>query len=380
VTAARTDSGAPAPAAAPPPSGADIGPAPAVVDLARILVVDDEAPIAAALARFLRTRGYETETAASGDAALALLADRPCAAALCDVRMPGMSGVEFVSLALALDADLAVLMLTGVNDAPTATDALARGAVDYLLKPVELTDLQRAIERALHKRGLLIEQRRVEALIGEEVIARTAALMEEQRTLRDVAVGTVQTLINAMEAKDIYLRGHSERIGELAASVADELGLDADAVESVRIAGRLHDVGKIGIREAVLNKPGALTVEEFEHVKDHVRIGVAILAPLTHIADAVTHVHDHHEHWDGSGYPDGKAGSAISIGGRILAAADAFDALTSHRAYRAPQAPIVVVEYLRQHVGSLLDPRIYDALRAVVLARKSIADLFIEDI
>jgi response regulator RpfG family c-di-GMP phosphodiesterase len=379
MTAARTNSGAPAPAAT-PPTVPDIGLAQPVVDLARILVVDDEAAIAAALARFLRTRGYETETAASGDEALAMLAERPCAAALCDVRMPGMSGVEFVSLALELDADLAVLMLTGVNDAPTATDALARGAVDYLLKPVELTDLQRAIERALHKRGLLIERRRVEALIAEEVIARTAALVDEQRALRDVAVGTVETLINAMEAKDIYLRGHSERIGELAASVADELGLDADAVESVRIAGRLHDVGKIGIRESVLNKPGALTVEEFAHVKDHVRIGVAILAPLTHIADAVTHVHDHHEHWDGTGYPDGKAGSAISIGGRILAAADAFDALTSHRAYRAPQPPIVVVEYLRQHVGSLLDPRIYDALRAVVLARKTIADLFIEDI
>jgi len=356
------------------------GPPAPGVDAARILVIDDEAPIAAALARFLRSRGYETETAASAEAALAILAFRPFAAALCDVRMPGMSGVELVSRALALDGDLAVLMLTGVNDAPTATDALSRGAVDYLLKPVELTDLQRAIERALHKRGLEIERRRVDAVIREEVAARTADLMAEQRALRDVSVGTVQALINAMEAKDIYLKGHSERIAELAASIADDLGLDADTVESVRIAGRLHDVGKIGIREAVLNKPGALTVEEFAHVKDHVRIGVAILAPLTHIADAVTHVHDHHEHWDGSGYPDGKTGDAISIGGRILAAADAFDALTSHRAYRAPQPPIEVVEYLRQHVDSLLDPRVYDALRAVILARKSIADLFIEDV
>jgi putative two-component system response regulator len=339
----------------------------------RVLVVDDEAPVCSAISRFLRTRGYEVETALSGDLALERLEIETFALVLCDVRMPGLSGVEVISRALALDESLAVMMLTGVNDAPTATDALSRGALDYLLKPVELTDLEQAIERALHKRGLLIERRNVERMIREEVATRTAELVEEQRVLREVSIGTVQALINAMEAKDIYLRGHSERIAELGASMAEELGLDPDTVENVRVAGRLHDVGKIGIREAVLNKPGPLTAEEYEHVKEHVRIGVEILRPLTQVSGALLFVEDHHEHWDGHGYPAAKAGEAISIGGRILAAADAFDALISWRAYREPRPPRDVVEYLRTHVGALLDPRVYEALRTVVLGRKTLS-------
>lgn len=349
----------------------------------RMLVVDDEAPIASAIARFLRSQGYDVETAGTGEDALSLVREatveqRPFALALCDVRMPGLSGVEVVSRALTVDADLAVMMLTGVNDAPTATDALSRGALDYLLKPVELTDLQQAIERALQKRELLIERRNVERTILREVALRTAELEAEQAALREVSLGTVQALINAMEAKDIYLRGHSERIAELGASIADELGLDADTVENIRIAGRLHDVGKIGIREAVLNKPGPLTPDEYEHVKDHVRISVEILAPLQHVAGSLQFVQDHHEHWDGRGYPNGKLGPDISIGGRILAAADAFDALTSHRAYRQPTPPRETLEYLRSHVGTLLDPRVYDALCTVVLGRKTLS--FIDDL
>jgi putative two-component system response regulator len=350
----------------------------AVEGRTRVLVVDDEALIVQAIARFLRTRGYDVETALSGDAALERLEVESFALMLLDVRMPGLSGVEVVSKALAVDEDVAVMMLTGVNDAPTATDALSRGALDYLLKPVELTDLEQAIERALHKRGLLIERRNVERMIREEVATRTAELVEEQRVLRELSLGTVQALINAMEAKDIYLRGHSERIAELGASIANQLGLDPDTVENVRVAGRLHDVGKIGIRESVLNKPGPLTAEEYEHVKEHVRIGVEILGPLTHVAGALRYVEDHHEHWDGHGYPVGKAGEQISIGGRILAAADAFDALISRRAYREPKPPRDVVEYLRTHVGSLLDPRVYEAMRTVVLGRKTLS--FIDEL
>jgi putative two-component system response regulator len=344
----------------------------------RVLVVDDEALIVQAVARFLRTRGYDVETALSGDAALERLEVESFTLMLLDVRMPGLSGVEVVSRALAVDEDVGVMMLTAVNDAPTATDALSRGALDYLLKPVDLTDLEQAIERALHKRGLLIERRNVERMIREEVATRTAELVEEQRVLRELSLGTVQALINAMEAKDIYLRGHSERIAELGASIANELGLDPDAVENVRVAGRLHDVGKIGIRESILNKPGPLTAEEYEHVKEHVRIGVEILRPLTHVAGSLLYVEDHHEHWDGHGYPVGKAGEQISIGGRILAAADAFDALISRRAYREPKPPRDVVEYLRTHVGSLLDPRVYEAMRTVVLERKTLS--FIDEL
>ena len=338
----------------------------------RVLVVDDEESIRRALGKFLRTRGFDVVTAESGDEALLQLGQQGFVLMLCDVRMPGLSGVEVVPRALQLDSELAIMMLTAVNDAPTATESLSQGAMDYLMKPVELADLELAIERALHKRALLIEQRRVERMIREEVAQRTLELEREKEALRDLTVSVAETLINAMEVKDVYLRGHSQRVAELAASLAEELGMSADAVEQVRLAGRLHDVGKIGTREAVLNKPGALTPEEFEHVKEHVRIGMEILAPLKHLGEALTYVRDHHEHWDGTGYPHGLNGVNISVGGRILAAADAFDALTSQRAYREPMDPGTTIKFLEGHVGRLLDPEVYAALCRVVSRRKTL--------
>jgi len=346
----------------------------------RLLVVDDEETIRLALAKFLRSRGYEVQTADSGPAALEALAGTKFVLMLCDVRMPEMSGVDVVPRALAVDPELAVMMLTAVNDAPTATDALSRGAMDYLMKPIELPDLEAAVSRALHKRELSIEQRRVEQMIREEVALRTEQLEREKYALRSLTVSIAETLVNAMEAKDVYLRGHSARVADLGASIAHEMGLDDDTVEQIRLAGRLHDVGKIGIRESILNKPDRLTPEEFEHVKSHVKIGMEILAPLRHIGEALTYVHDHHEHWDGGGYPRGLKGDRISIGGRVLCAADAFDALTSKRAYRDPMTPAQTIEYLAGQTGKLLAGDVYLALKQVVLGRKSLALTFIDDV
>jgi putative nucleotidyltransferase with HDIG domain len=343
----------------------------------RLLIVDDEETIRLAIGKFLRSRGYEVHAAESGSAALEQLERQRFLLMLCDVRMPGMSGVEVVPRATESDPDLAILMLTAVNDAPTATEALSRGAMDYLMKPIELTDLEKAVQRALHKRDLRIEQRRVEQMIREEVALRTAELEREKAALRSMTVGVAETLINAMEAKDVYLRGHSQRVAELSASMAEVLGLDEDTVEAVRLAGRLHDVGKIGIREEILNKPGKLTPEEYDHIKDHVRIGMEILSPLRHIGLSLQFVQDHHEHWDGGGYPRGIAGERISIGGRILAAADAFDAVTSKRAYREPMGQQETIAYLADYTGALLDPRVYAALIEVVGRRQSL--VYIDD-
>lgn len=343
----------------------------------RLLIVDDEDSLRLALARFLATRGYQVEAASSGSAALSVLEHERFVLMLCDVRMPGMTGLDVLPQALASDPDLAVVMLTAVNDAPTATEALSRGAYDYLVKPVELPALAGAVERALHRRTLVLEQRRVEQMIRDEVAARTKELEHEKQSLRVLTVNVAEALINAMEAKDPYMRGHSRRVSELAATVADAMGLDPDVVEAIRLAGRLHDVGKIGIREEVLNKPARLTPEEYEHVKEHVRIGMEILAPLGHLGVVLDYIHDHHEHYDGSGYPRGLAGEAISLGGRILAAADTFDALTSKRAYREPLSARETIEYLAQYDGTLLDPSVYDVLRRVVLRRRTL--VFIDD-
>jgi putative two-component system response regulator len=337
----------------------------------RILVVEDEEAVRGAFQRFLQSRGYDVRVVDTAEAGLQALAAERFTVALFDIHLPGMTGIEAVPAALTTDPELAVIMLTAVDDAMTATAAIGHGALDYLVKPIELADLETALKRALHKRSLQIEQQRVERLIREEVVLRTAELEKEKQALRELTMNIARSLINAMEAKDLYLRGHSHRVAELGASVAEELGLDADMVEHVRLAGQLHDVGKIGIRESVLNKPDKLTAQEFEHVKDHVRMGMEILAPLTHLERVLSFVHDHHEHWDGSGYPRGLKGDAITIGGRILAAADAFDAVTSRRAYREALSQRAAVEYLQAHVGTLLDPRVYAALRSVVERRRA---------
>jgi response regulator RpfG family c-di-GMP phosphodiesterase len=337
--------------------------------MTKILIVDDEETIRLALRKFLRSRGYEVEIAGSGDQALEILDQQSFSLMLCDVRMPGMTGVQVVPQARARDRDLAIIMLTAVNDAATATETLSSGATDYLMKPVELADLQQAVDRALHKRGELIEQRRLDKLIREEVALRTAELEREKESLRLMSISIAETLINAMEAKDLYLRGHSQRVAELAGQLAEEMGLEERICEDLRVAGRLHDVGKIGIREAILNKPGSLTPEEFEHVKQHVKIGLDILAPLFHIREPLKYVEHHHEHWDGAGYPLGLVGEAIPLGARILCAADTFDALTSKRAYREPLEPLAALEHLRVDVGKHFDPCVYDALVSVVTRR-----------
>ena len=339
--------------------------------MTRILIVDDEETIRLALRKFLRSRGYEVEIADSGDQALQILSKESFSLMLCDVRMPGMTGVQVVPLAMARDPYLAIIMLTAVNDAATATEVLASGASDYLMKPVELADLQQAVDRALNKRATLIERRRLDTLIREEVALRTAELEREKESLRLMTVSIAETLINAMEAKDLYLRGHSQRVAELAGALGEEMGLDAGTIEDLRAAGRLHDVGKIGIRESILNKPDRLTNEEFEHVKRHVQIGLDILAPLFHIKTPLKFVEHHHERWDGAGYPHGLAGEDIPLGARILCAADTFDALTSKRAYRDPMAPNAALEHLSVDAGKHFDPDVYDALVRVVRRRST---------
>ena len=336
----------------------------------RVLVVDDEETIRGAISKFLRARGYDVRAADSGEGAVAILQRERFDAMICDVRMPGMAGTEVVPKAIELRPGIAILMLTAVNDAPTATEALANGAMDYLMKPIELADLASAVDRALHKRALEVQQRNVERLIREEVALGTEELRREQQALAEISVGVVRALVNAQEAKDVFLRGHSQRVAASAAAIAAAMLLSDDEVEGLRQAGQLHDVGKIGVPEALLNKPGPLSKEEYARVQDHVRVGIEILTPLSLARPVMDAIQDHRERWDGQGYPRRLAKEQISIGGRILAAADAWDALTSRRAYREPLGPHEAIALLEAEVGAMFDPTVFGALKRVVTQRK----------
>jgi putative two-component system response regulator len=350
-----------------------IAPIPAPDDatvVARVLVVDDESTIRTALARFLRMRGFHSVPVASGAAALEAMQQQHFEVMVCDVRMPGMTGLELIAPALAREPDLAIVMLSAVNDAVTASTALSRGAANYLVKPIELTDLHRAVMDALARRESTIEHRRSEQQ-AQGAMARVLREADNDRTsLRSLTVEVAHSLISAIETKTSFLSGHSERVSELAKNIAVQLGLDEATVEAVRIAGLLHDVGTAGISEQVLGKAGALTPSEMAHVQQHVRIGMEILSPLRYLGRALDYVCDHHEHFDGRGYPRGVSGEAISLGGRILAAADSFDALTSPRPYREPISAAAAVVQLEGHSGTLLDPAVLDGLRLVIARRE----------
>ncbi len=340
-----------------------------------VLVVDDEEPIRNALRKFLRQQQFEVYAAGSGDEALQQLRLHKVSLMLSDIRMPGTSGVDLVPQALEIEPDLAILMLTAVNDATSAALCMQRGAMDYLTKPIELADLGRAVQRALKRREMLLESHELNQWLKEEVTTRTAELQRERHRLERVSTATLEALVNALEAKDPYLRGHSARVADFSANIAAELQLPEEEVERVRMAGRLHDPGKIGTREGVTNKEGPLTPEEFEHVKQHVIIGAQILAPLTHLGDVVSMVRTHHERWDGTGYPDGLRGEEIPVGGRVIAAAEVFDALTTSRPYQDKMTPEQAIERLADLSGTVLDPKVFDALTRIVGRRQTLVFL-----
>ena len=277
-----------------------------------VLVVDDEEPIRNALRKFLKQQQFEVYAAGSADEALQQLRLHKITLMLSDIRMPGTSGVDLVPQAIEIEPDLAILMLTAVNDATSAALCMQRGAMDYLTKPIELADLGRAVQRAIRRREMLLENRHLNQWLKEEVTTRTAELHRQQHRMERISTATLEALVNALEAKDPYLRGHSARVADLSANIATELGLNEEEVDRVRMAGRLHDLGKIGTRDAVVNKEGPLT-EEFEHVKQHHRRR----SRAPHLGDVVSMVKSHHEARGGTGYPDDLRREEIPLGGRI---------------------------------------------------------------
>lgn len=342
-----------------------------------LLVVDDEEPIRNALRRFLLQQGYEVATAASGEEALGILQRQRITGMLLDVNMPGINGVELVPQIIEQEPSIAILMLTAVNDATSAALCMQRGAFDYLIKPIDLGHLGRAIHHALQRRHTYLESQQINQWLKDEVTARVAERKLEQANQERLSVATLEALVNALEAKDPYLRGHSARVADLSATVAAQLGATDEQIEAVRTGGRLHDIGKIGIREEVLNKQGPLTEAEYEHVKQHVTVGSQILAPLVHLKDVISFVRSHHERWDGKGYPDRLAGEAIPLGARIIGAVEIYDAMTTARPYQEKMSAEAAVERMRELVGTVIDPAVHRGLEAAVAQRQAL--VFLDD-
>jgi response regulator RpfG family c-di-GMP phosphodiesterase len=323
-----------------------------------ILVVDDEPAVRESLARGLWAKGHSCATAADATEALERLAQARYAVLLCDIRMPGMDGMELLRQALARDPDMEVIMVTAMAGIDTALTAIRQGAYDYLTKPFRLEEVELAVKRALEHRRLRLENR-----VHVEHLEKMVALRTTQ--VQELAINVITSLGLALEAKDPWTHDHSRRVGDLAMHLGQQLGLDESRCKALRLAGTLHDLGKIGVNEAVLLKPGRLTPEEYIHIKLHPELGARILSPLPELAPIIPFIRHHHERWDGSGYPDGLVGEAIPHGARILAVADVYVAMRENRPYRAGMAKERVLKEMRLGAQRLFDVHSIGALLAL---------------
>src|SRR5215218_4653929 len=314
------------------------------------VVADDEAHLRRVLVRLMESEGFICHEAANGRIALDLLSRVPATLLLTDLHMPELDGMGLLREARGLHPNAAVIMITAVADVATAVSALAVGAMDYLTKPFHLDEVRARVRQALEKRRLILENRGYQ----QSLEARVA---EQAHRLEAFFLASIQSLADALEVKDTYTHGHSLRVSRYSVAIAQAIGMSADALREIEIGGRVHDIGKIGVREAVLNKPGPLTDVEYDHIMTHPIVGWRILSPLLgDMPMALNIVRWHHEKYDGSGMPDGMSGDAIPLEARIAAVADTFDAMTSVRPYR-PGVPLQdTLAELRRCSSAQFDP------------------------
>jgi len=323
---------------------------------ASILVVDDEDFVREIICRKLGGSGFECDSAPSAEDALAKIAQNDYDCVLSDIHMPGMSGVDLLRQIKLQNQDLAVILITGAPDIDAALKAMRLGAYDHLSKPLNLAALEMTVDRALEKKRLVEENREYQQNLESMVKERTKQLSAANEDLHRLFTGSIKALAQALEAKDEYTQGHSARVAEESVNIARYLSLSDTEVRRMWLAGYLHDIGKIGIKETILNKPGKLDEEEWDLIQQHPVVAGRILGPIPELSDVIDIIVHHHERYDGTGYPDGLEGNSIPLGARILAVADTYDALTSRRPYRDPLALEEAYRILGEAAGTYLDP------------------------
>jgi putative nucleotidyltransferase with HDIG domain len=324
----------------------------------KILVVDDEPAIRGVLTQFLRQERYECISTENGTAALDVLETESVPVVLLDMLMPGLDGIPLLQEVKKRKPLTEVIVVTGFADVAKAVEAMRLGASDYVLKPFDLSTVSNSIERALKSRQRLLESKEYHDRLEEKIREKTSELVEKNLRLRLIMLNTVQSLVHTLEAKDKCTEGHSKRVAILATLLAKRLGFSDQNVEKLRLAGILHDIGKIGIREACLNKPGRLSDDEYCEVKAHPLISERILKPIDELQDILPEIIHHHERYDGNGYPCGLKREEIPLEARILAMADCFDAMTSDRPYRAALTTDEAMEEVRRNTGKQFDPQV----------------------
>lgn len=334
----------------------------------RILVVDDEEYIRDLVARILTVEGYSCVTAASGEEAVKLLEDNEFHLIVSDILMPGMSGLDLLTFVKSLYKEVAMVMATAVSDRKIAIDALDMGAYGYIIKPFDRNELLISVAAALQRREMTLLSQRYERELEERVRERTREVREREEEV-------VLRLISASGFRDDETGAHIRRIGLYSFEMAQSLGWPRELSERLRLAAPMHDVGKIGIPDEILRKPGKFTSEEFEIMKKHTEIGARILngseVPLLQMAKEVAY--GHHERYDGSGYPRGLAADEIPESCLIVAVVDVYDALVHDRVYRPALSEQEALEIMTAGDGEHFGDRIFDCFRDLLPTMRRIA-------
>jgi putative two-component system response regulator len=324
----------------------------------KCLVVDDEPRLRRVLVRLLEGEGFTCSEAGSGVQALEKLERDPVPLVISDLRMPQMDGVALLREILARWPDTAVIVVTAVAEVESAVACLQLGALDYVAKPFHLDEVRARVMQALDKRRLILENRSYQQLLEQRV-------QEQAHRIEELSLERLQALVHFLEEKDPYTRGHSVRVANYSLAVSRALGHNPDVLDTIALGAELHDIGKIGVSEAVLHKAGTLTQAEYRHIMEHPAIGARILGPLMRDAPtALAIVRSHHERLDGKGFPDGLKGEAIPLEVRVVTVADSFDAMTSARPYRPALSVQKAVQELKEWRGIQFDSTVVDAFLA----------------
>jgi response regulator RpfG family c-di-GMP phosphodiesterase len=331
----------------------------------RILIVDDDLAVRNAIGMLLQEEGYETTMVDNAETALEMARAEEYPLVISDMRMPGKDGAWLRDRLHEARPDTAIIMLTAFGDTEAAVEALHKGATDYLLKPPRVTDLIRAIEQALSKRRLEQARQRYRTSLERRVRDRTAELQQALQDLETTYSTTLWALVAALDAREQEVSNHSQRVVRFTLAIAGRLGFAEKDLPDLGRGALLHDIGKIGITDSILLKPGKLTDQEWTVMRTHPQIGFDILKAIPFLGAPADIVLSHQERFDGKGYPRGLSGDALPLGARIFVVADTYDAITSDRPYRKRQTSEAARAEISRCSGTQFDPRCVEAFLSI---------------
>lgn len=333
--------------------------------LEHILVVDDEEMIRDLLSAALQQENYICHLAANVDEAFTILGSQRIDLVITDIMMPGRSGVDLLRDLKKVDPEIAVLMITGLSDMNTALECIHLGADDYLTKPFGISRVMLTVRNLIEKRCLAIEKRNYQVSLEFKVLEQTEQLRRTMNELNDAYHNTLTALVKALDAREKEVGSHSERVMRYSTLIAERLGISGTELEQLAKGSLLHDIGKIGITDNILLKPGKLDDSEWSEMRKHPQIGYAILYEIPFLKGPAELILTHHERFDGSGYPKGLKGDQIPIGSRIFTLVDTLDAMTSDRPYRKALPFELVAAEVSKQKNAQFDPEIADLFLSI---------------